>query len=97
MKLLGVTRAASLWYPVMLAQERGEISEAKAAELLGMHLIDYRCRREDAIQAVMQLVTNLPSPLTSLLEAIAARPEWFERTDCSASSSHGADKQDGSA
>jgi hypothetical protein len=38
MTTLHVARAASLWYPVMLAQERGEISESKGAELLGMSL-----------------------------------------------------------
>lgn len=40
MNTLIVSRAASLWYPIMLAQERGEISEAKGAELLGMNLLE---------------------------------------------------------
>ena len=90
MNSLGVSRAASLWYPIMLAQERGEISEAKGAELLGMNILDYREHKENAIQAVMRLVNELPSPLISLVEAIAARPELFETTAC-ASSSNGKD------
>lgn len=72
---IGIVRAASLWYPVMLAQERGEISEAKGAELLGLNIVDYRDQREKAIQAVMRLVNDLPSPLTSLVEALSARTE----------------------
>jgi hypothetical protein len=88
MNSLGVSRAASLWYPIMLAQERGEISESKGAELLGMNIVDYRKHKENAIYAVMRLVSELPSPLTSLVEAIAARPELFETT-ASASSSSG--------
>lgn len=71
---LSLTKGASLWYPIMLAQERGEISESKAAELLGMNLMDYREKKEQAITAVLQLVSELPSPLTSLLEAIQAKP-----------------------
>jgi hypothetical protein len=51
-----VVRAGSLWYPIMLAQLRSEISEEKAAELLGMNLIEYREHMDNAIQAVIRLV-----------------------------------------
>jgi len=88
MNTLIVSRAASLWYPIMLAQERGEISEAKGAELLGMNLLQYREHKDTAIQAVVRLVSELPSPLISLVEAIAAKPELFEMT-ASASSLNG--------
>ena len=82
-----VMRAASLWYPVMLAQERGEISEAKGAELLGMSILDYREHKETAIQAVMRLVSELPSPLCSLLEALQEKPELFDQTSSASTSS----------
>ena len=48
---LGITRAASYWYPTMLAQEAGEISESKAAELLGMGVVEYRNRKSEAISS----------------------------------------------
>lgn len=73
-----VLRAASLWYPIMLAQERGELSEAKAAELLGVSVLDYRERKEQAISAVTNLVKSLPSPLLSLLDALREKPDLFE-------------------
>lgn len=92
MTSLGVSRAASLWYPVMLAQERGKISEAKGAELLGMSILEYREAKENAIQAVMQLVKLLPSPLLSLLDGLREKPELFETTS-SASNSSGKAKQ----
>ena len=41
-----ITNAAALWYPVMLAQERGESSEAKAAELLGMDIVKIIAHRQ---------------------------------------------------
>jgi len=74
---LGITRAASYWYPTMLAEAAGEIGEAKAAELLGMNLEEYRNRRYDAIQAVLQLIENLPSPLVSIIQAVDRQPEFF--------------------
>lgn len=77
MNSLTLSRGASLWYPIMLAQERGEISESKGAELLGMDIITFREHKEQAIQAVMRLVNELPSPLVSLVEAITEKPELF--------------------
>lgn len=86
MTILNLVRAGSLWYPIMLAQERGEISEAKGAELLGMNILDYRERKETAIQAVTRLVSDLPSPLTSLVDILREKPEWFESTVCASNS-----------
>lgn len=67
---LDVAHAGSLWYPIMLTQESGEISEAKAAELLGMTIENYRNRKQHAIATIMQLVTTLPSGLTSLVDIL---------------------------
>lgn len=74
---LGITRASSYWYPTMLAQEAGEISESKAAELLGVGLEEYRMMKYKAIRAVMDLIENLPSPLVSLWEVVKNKPEFF--------------------
>jgi len=74
---LGITRAASYWYPTMLAEAAGEISESKAAELLGLNIEEYRNRRYDAIQAVLQLIKNLPSPLVSIIQVLDRQPEFF--------------------
>ena len=74
---LGITRAASYWYPTMLAEAAGEIGESKAAELLGMSIVEYRNRRYDAIQAVLQLIENLPSPLVSIIQVVDHQPGFF--------------------
>ena len=74
---LGITRAASFWYPTMLTQEAGEISESKAAELLGMGLIEYRTAKDNAIRAVLGLIEDLPSPLVSIAQVIQKNPEFF--------------------
>lgn len=75
-----VQHAASLWYPIMLAQVSEEISVAKAAELLGMTIEDYYEHRQRAIRAVMRLVNELPSGLSSLLDVMKDRPELFAPT-----------------
>lgn len=74
---LGITRAASFWYPTMLTQEAGEISESKAAELLGMNIEEYRMAKYNAIHSVMELINNLPSPLNSLLGIVDNKPGFF--------------------
>ena len=84
---LDVVRAGSCWYPVMLAQERGAMSEAKAAQLLGMDLKSYQDHRENTIQAVIRLASELTFPLASILEAIAERPELFAPISSASSSS----------
>lgn len=78
MSTLDVQRAASLWYPVMLAQASGELSEARAAELLGLNLSDYRNHKELAIKTVSLLANTLSSPLRSVVEPIQDRPESSE-------------------
>lgn len=72
---LGITRAASFWYPTMLAQAEGELSESRAAELLGLNLLEYRRAKFNAIQAVQQFIENLPSPLVSLMQVVREKPE----------------------
>jgi hypothetical protein len=64
----------------MLAQEAGEISESKGAEFLGLSVVDYRERKQLAIQAVATLVARLPSPLVSLLDIIRERPELLRKS-----------------
>jgi hypothetical protein len=75
MNTTNLLRGSSLWYPVMLAQERGELSESRAAELLALSINDYREQKHAAVQAVARLVTDLPSPLKSLAEVIMKRPD----------------------
>lgn len=70
-----VQRAASLWYPVMLAEEADRISVSKAAELLGMTIDQYAMRKQAAIEVIETLVKSLPSPLTSLLDVMTEKPE----------------------
>lgn len=72
---LDVTRAASLWYPVMLAAETRKISEAKAAELLGVELEEYRRVRRQAIIAILELIEDSPSPIISLPKVIKDKPK----------------------
>lgn len=71
---LMLTQAASLVYPIMLAQEAEEISESKAAELIGLNIQTYRERKAQAIKAILDVVTELPSPLALLLEGTKERP-----------------------
>jgi len=74
---LGITRASSFWYPIMVAQEAGKLSESKAAELLGIGFEEYRTAKHQAIRAVLELIDNLPSPMVSLWEVIKSKPEFF--------------------
>jgi hypothetical protein len=71
----GLMQASSLFYPVMLTQESQEISESRAAELLGMSIEKYRDMKEQAIEAVMRLVRDIPSPLASVFDVLAKRPD----------------------
>lgn len=78
MSTLQISRAASLWYPVMLTEASGEISEAKAAELLSLDIIAYRGHKEAVMMSVMMLVKVSTSPLRSVVEIMKAKPELFE-------------------
>lgn len=64
---LDLCRAGALVYPVMLCEAEGEISESKAAELLGMRVEDYRGVKAKAVQAVLDFCVALPSPVLVLL------------------------------
>ena len=70
---LDLCRAASLYYPVILTQMEGEISESRAAELLGMDIVSLREMRIKTVQAVLRLLEELPSPLTLLLESMKGK------------------------
>ena len=61
-------KLGSLVYPILLAQQAGEISEAKAAELLGVTIESLRETKAAAIKAILDMLEQLPSPLTLLLE-----------------------------
>ena len=69
---LSLFRLGQIVYPIMLTQEFGEISEAKAAELIGVDIVTYRMKKHEAIKAVMGMVESLPSPLILLLEGTKA-------------------------
>lgn len=76
-----VKNAASLWYPIMMAQMAHEISESKAAELLGIGVPRYQEERQNAIEAVMEMIHKLPSPLISLLGIMKDRPDLLTPND----------------
>jgi hypothetical protein len=65
-----LAKAASLIYPIMLAQEAGEISEQKSAELLGIGLMKYRETKAQAINTILSMVKSLPSPLILLVDGM---------------------------
>jgi hypothetical protein len=70
MTTLQLVKIGELFYPIILTQEKGEISEAKACELLGMRIEDYRDLKYRIVKSVLDLLDSLPSPLTSLLEGM---------------------------
>jgi hypothetical protein len=70
---LQLVQIADLFYPVIVAQLMGEISEAKAAELVGKNIEDYRWLKTRIARSLMDFLQSLPSPLTSLLELIEDR------------------------
>lgn len=78
MSTLQISRAASLWCPVMVTEVSGRISEAKAAELLGINLTAYREHKELVMMSVMRLVDVSTSHLRSVVELMQAKPELFE-------------------
>jgi len=72
MSSVQLSKLGSLIYPIMLTQEAGEISEAKAAELIGVDIVSYRENKHQAVQAIMKMLESLPSPLILLLEGTKA-------------------------
>lgn len=73
MSSLELCRLGALVYPIMLAQEAGEISESKAAELLDLDIVSYREKKQAGIAAIVKMVESLPSPLILLLDGTKAR------------------------
>lgn len=74
MNSVQLCRLGSLVYPIMLTQEAGEISEGKAAELVGLDIVSYREQKQKAIAAILGVIQQLPSPLILLLEGTKAPP-----------------------
>jgi hypothetical protein len=72
---LDLCKVAELFYPVIVTQLMGEISEAKAGEFLGMRIEDYRCLKGKIVVSVTNLLDSLPSPLTLLLEGMKEKQE----------------------
>jgi len=75
MSSLQLTQVATLWHPIMLTEASGEITEAKAAELLGLSRLEYRAEKRKIVEAVQRLVTQLVSPLSLLADAMRDRPK----------------------
>jgi hypothetical protein len=74
MSSVQLCRLGSMVYPIMLTQEAGQISEAKAAELIGLDIVTYREQKAKAIQAILTMLEELPSPLILLLADMKGRP-----------------------
>lgn len=68
--LTSVVRASSMYYPIMLTQQAGEISESKACEMLGMNIEEYRDFKQAAITATMTFIEKLPCPLIALVKSL---------------------------
>lgn len=77
MKLVQV---AALYYPVIVTQLMGEISEAKAAELLGRKIEEYRDLKYEIRNAVLATIESLPSPLILLLDDMKALQKSSEKS-----------------
>ncbi len=73
MNSVAITQVSTLIYPIMLTQQAEEISEAKAAELIGVNIETYRQQKAQTIDAIMKMVKSLPSPLILLLEGTKAQ------------------------
>lgn len=71
---LSLMKVAELYYPIMLTQEIGKISESKACELLGMNAETYRETKYKIAKSVLTMLDQLPSPLTLLLESTKDKP-----------------------
>jgi len=62
-------KLGSMVYPIMLAQAEGELTESKAAELIGLDIVTYREAKWNAIKSILTMIEQLPSPLILLLDA----------------------------
>lgn len=72
---LNFIRVSQLTYPILMAQMEGEISEAKAAELIGTDIVSLRMMKSQTIKSIMDMLEQLPSPLSWLLESMKDRPK----------------------
>ncbi len=70
---VNVVRIAALYYPVIITELTGNISESKAAELLARNIEEYRELKSQITQSVMTMIGSLPSPLILLLEDLKAK------------------------
>lgn len=59
--------ASKLIYPIIVAQQAEEISESKAAELIGVPVETLRNIKANCTKAIAKLVRELPSPLILLV------------------------------
>ena len=80
LKSSDLLRVTPLVYPIMLTQEVGEITESKAAELIGLDIVSYREVKAKAVGAIMAMLEQLPSPLILLLEGTKAQPKSSTKT-----------------
>jgi hypothetical protein len=83
MSSLELCKLGSLVYPIMLTQEAGELTEAKAAELIGLDIVSYREAKAKAIQSILGMVESLPSPLILLLEGTKVQQPSSTQKDAS--------------
>jgi hydroxyethylthiazole kinase-like sugar kinase family protein len=72
---LSLFKLGQVVYPIMLTQEAGEISESRAAELLGLNIETYRQKKQETVKAIVEMATSLPSPLILLLEGTKEKPK----------------------
>jgi hypothetical protein len=73
MSTLRLSKLSTLWFPIMLAEQAGEITEMAAVQLLGLKVTQYRKEKRKAINVVSKLATLSTSPLSLLLESMKDR------------------------
>lgn len=66
--VMSLSKLGRLVYPILLAQEAGELSESCASELLGKDIVSLREIKHNAISAVVGMLETLPSPMHLLLD-----------------------------
>ncbi len=55
-------KGISIHYPVMLAEESGEMGPMRAAEILGLDIIEYQELKFETIKWVMEMVERISAP-----------------------------------
>lgn len=74
-----VVDAAGLWYPIMIAEENGELTESQAAAQLGVTVEQYGTEKTLAETAATDLLTEAPATISGLVSELIERPELFEQ------------------